>query len=91
MIVKNSRTSKKVVQLASFCMDAQGRAYESAGVDYLAPGLIRADIVKSLVDDIARYIYVKGDNLQWHDYSKAADILTDNNAHLASKILLLMR
>lgn len=92
MIVKN-RASEKAQSLASYCMDAQGRAYNRLGVDHMPHGLARADIIAHMADDIGRGVMtIDGTqgSLTAEDIRKAADILTDNNAHMARRILELM-
>ena len=92
MIVKN-RASQKAQKLAAYCMDAQGRAYTRLNIECLPHGLPRADLIACMADDIGRGLMaIDGAKraLTYDDIRTAADILTDNNAHMARRILELM-
>lgn len=82
--IKNEKAEK----LASYCMNAQGRAYQALCVEW-APApktLQRAELVAKMAEDIARYLFANN-GLEYNDIKTAADILTDNNAHIARRVL----
>ena len=86
------KASKKVIQLAHFCNNAQARAYDHFNISYLPFGLLRADLVGHLAKLIAEYLYIHGDDLTWLNIQQAADILHDEyNAHLAAQVLEILR
>lgn len=80
--------NEKAEKLASYCMDAQGRAYKALCVEWApaAQTLQRAELVAKMAEDIARYLFAN-DGLDYNDIKTAADILTDNNAHIARRVL----
>lgn len=84
---KNARAEK----LAAYCMNAQGRAYNALCVEWApaAKTLQRADLIAHMADDIARYFFAN-DGLTYDDIKTAGDILTDNNAHMARRVLELV-
>ena len=80
--------NEKAEKLASYCMNAQGRAYEALCVEWApaARTLQRAELVAKMAEDIARYFFANN-GLEYNDIKTAADILTDNNAHIARRVL----
>lgn len=88
MKIAKDLKNEKAEKLASYCANAQGRAYEALGIQW-APApqtLRRAELVEKMADDIARYFFAN-DGLDYNDIKTAADILTDNNAHIARRVL----
>ena len=88
MKIAKDTKNEKAEKLASYCASAQGRAYKALHIEWApaARTLQRADLVAKMADDIARYFLVN-DGLDYNDIKTAADILTDNNAHLARRVL----
>lgn len=88
MKITKDTKNEKAEKLASYCANAQGRAYEALGIQW-APApqtLRRAELVAKMAEDIARYFFAN-DGLAYDDIKTAGDILTDNNAHIARRVL----
>lgn len=88
MKIAKDTKNEKAEKLASYCINAQGRAYKALCVEWApaAQTLQRAELVAKMADDIARYFFANN-GLDYNDIKTAADILTDNNAHIARRVL----
>lgn len=88
MKITKDTKNEKAEKLASYCMDTQARAYKALCVEWApaARTLQRAELVAKMAEDIARYLFANT-GLDYNDIKTAADILTDNNAHIARRVL----